>query len=237
MMNFKLSGSTFAPHANKLYEKTSIINVDDKERIISAAAGTALYVLSVSRKKSWLNKLIRYGGLYLLYRGISGNCPVRATINEDNIVQHASAINIRITMSVNAPRKFVYDAWRNLENLPHFLKHIKKIDVIDDIHSHWVFKTPGKIPSIKWDAEIIDQEDARELSWRSLPGSMVETIGKINFADTLNGTQLSILISYRPPAGFIGSSIANLFNPALKRIVQDDILKFKKYIERKAKNI
>ena len=88
MLNFKLSGNTFSPQANKLYEKTNVINVGDKERILSAAAGTALYIISVSRKKSVLNKLIRMGGLYLLYRGVSGNCPLRASISQNEVEQH-----------------------------------------------------------------------------------------------------------------------------------------------------
>ena len=128
----------------------------------------------------------------------------------------------------------VYDTWRNLEKLPRFLKHIKKIKVEDEIHSHWVLKTPGRIPSVEWDAEIIDQEDSRELSWRSLPGSMIETAGKINFADTLGGTELIILVTYRPPAGYIGSAIAHLLNSNFENIVQQDLLSFKKYIENKA---
>lgn len=237
MLNFKLSGNTFAPQAGKLYEKTNIINVGKAERILSTAAGTALYVLSVSRKKSKLNAAIRYGGLYLLYRGISGNCPIKASINKNAIEQHTSAINIRTTITVNAPRQFVYDTWRNLENLPHFLKHIKKVTVTDDIHSHWVLKTPGRIPSVEWDAEIIDQEDGRELSWRSLPGSMIETAGKINFADTLGATQVFIMITYRPPAGYIGSAIAKFLNPSLQRFIEDDIVKFKNYVERKQPSV
>jgi len=234
MLNFKLSGNTFSPQANKLYEKTNVINVGDKERILSAAAGTALYIISVSRKKSVLNKLIRMGGLYLLYRGVSGNCPLRASISQNEVEQHSPAVNIRTSLIVNAPRKLVYDTWRDLEKLPHFLKHIKSIKAEDDIHSHWVLKTPGRIPSVAWNAEIIDQEDERELSWRSLPGSMIETAGKITFADTLNGTQLDITISYRPPAGYIGSTIGNFLNPSLKKYVEDDILNFKNYIEKKS---
>jgi len=233
MLNFKLSGNTFAPQANKLYEKTNIINVSDIERVLSTAAGTFLYVLSVSRKKSKLNALIRYGGLYMLYRGISGNCPIRASISKNEVEQHTPAVNIRTSLTINASRKFVYDTWRDLENLPHFLKHIKKIEVTDDIHSHWIMKTPGKLPSVEWNAEIIDQEDARELSWRSLPGSMIETAGKINFADTLDATQVFITISYRPPAGYIGSAIAKFLNSTLRKIIEDDIVKFKTYVEEK----
>ena len=237
MLNFKLSGNTFAPQANKLYQKTNIINVSDVERVLSTAAGTFLYVLSVSRKKSKLNALIRYGRLYMLYRGISGNCPIRASISKNEVEQHTPAVNIRTSLTINASRKFVYDTWRDLENLPHFLKHIKKIEVTDDIHSHWVMKTPGKLPSVEWNAEIIDQEDARELSWRSLPGSMIETAGKINFADTLDATQVFITISYRPPVGYIGSAIAKFLNSTLRKIIEDDIVKFKAYVEEKQPKI
>ena len=64
---------------------------------------------------------------------------------------------------------------------------------------------------------------------------MIETAGKINFADTARfATQIDLLFHYRPPAGFIGSAIAKFLNPTLKRYVEDDILKFKNYIEKKA---
>lgn len=231
MLNFKLSGNTFAPHAGKLYERSNIINVGKAERILSAAAGVSLYTLSL-RKKSKLNTLIRFGGLYLLYRGLSGNCLIRASLSREELQQHTTAMNVRISLTVNAPRKFVYDAWRDFEKLPRFLHHIKKIKVNDEIHSQWILNTPGKMPTIKWEAEIIDQEDGRELSWRSLPGSMIETIGKINFADTLDGTSLTIIISYRPPAGYIGSALANVLNPSLKNLIEDDICKFKTHAER-----
>jgi uncharacterized membrane protein len=171
-----------------------------------------------------------------LYRGISGNCPVSAMIQKNEIEEHTPSVNIRTSLIVNAPRKGVYDAWRNLERLPRFLKHIKKINVIDAIHSHWILKTPGRIPAIEWDAEIIEQEDGRELSWRSLPGSNIETAGKINFADTTGGTELIVLITYRPPAGYIGSAIARLMNSTFKNMVEQDVMSFKTYIESKTKD-
>ena len=62
---------------------------------------------------------------------------------------------------------------------------------------------------------------------------MIETAGKINFADTLNATQVFIMITYRPPAGYIGSAIAKFLNPSLQRLIEDDIVKFKNYVERK----
>ena len=233
-MNFKLSGRTFQPHAKKLYEKTNVINVSERGRIISATAGTLLYVTSLSLKRNKIGNVLRYGALYLIYRGLSGNCPISAAIKKDSIQKHLPAINVRTAFNINAPRKMVYDAWRDFEKLSHFLKHIKKIKVVDDMHSHWVLNTPGKFPVVEWDAEIIEQVSERELSWRSLPGSMIETAGKLNFSDIGNSTQVNVLITYRPPAGYIGSIIAKYINPTFKKYVEEDILKFKNYIEKEA---
>lgn len=235
MYNFKLSGNAFEPRATKLYESSNIINVGKAGRIASLGAGVVLYSLSAKGKQNLLKKIIRYGGLYCLYRGISGNCVVSALLQKDSELQkHSPAVNIRTCFIVRAPRKLAYDSWRNFERLPRFLKHVKKIKVIDEIHSRWTLKTPGRVPAVEWNAELIDQEEARELSWRSLPGSKIETAGKINFADTTGGTEVNITISYRPPAGYIGSMVARLVNPTLRKMVEEDLSNFKQYIEAKA---
>jgi uncharacterized membrane protein len=90
------------------------------------------------------------------------------------------------------------------------------------------------MPKVEWRAEIIDQEENRELSWRSLPGSKIETAGKINFADTYGGTEVTVLISYRPPAGYIGAAVASFVNPSLKKLIEQDLANFKRYIEAKS---
>lgn len=234
MYNFKLSGNAFEPRATKFYESTNVINVGKVERIVSLAAGAFLYSFSASGKQNLPKRLLRYASIYCLYRGISGNCPVSTLIKEEEYQMHAPAVNIRTCFIVRAPRKLAYNSWRNLEKLPRFLKHIQKIKVVDEMHSRWILETPGRIPSIEWIAEIIDQEEGRELSWRSLPGSKIETAGKINFADTTGGTEITVLITYRPPAGYIGSAVAGFINPTLKKIVEQDLYNFKKYIEAKA---
>lgn len=235
MHNFKLSGNAFEPRATKLYESSNVINVGKTGRIASLAAGAFLYSMSVSGKQNIIKKALRYGGVYFLYRGVSGNCPVMAFVQKDELKIHSPAVNIRTCFIVRAPRKLAYDSWRKLERLPRFLKHIKKIKVHDELHSQWILKTSGKMPSVEWNAEIIDQEEGRELSWRSLPGSKIETAGKINFADTYGGgTEVTVLITYRPPAGYIGGAVASFVNPSLKRMIEQDLANFKRHIEAKA---
>ena len=47
------------------------------------------------------------------------------------------------------------------------------------------------------------------------------------------GTELEVVISYHPPAGEIGAGIAKLLNPVFERIVREDVMNFKDYIETK----
>jgi uncharacterized membrane protein len=234
MHNYKLSGNAFEPRATKIYESSNVINVGKAERIASLVVGAVLYSYSAKGKQNVLKKALRYGGIYFLYRGISGNCVVSALIKQDEYQMHSRAVNIRTCFIVRAPKNLVYESWRNLEKLPRFLKHIKKIKVQDELHSRWILKTPGRVPAVEWNAEIIDQEEGRELSWRSLPGSKIETAGKINFSDTTGGTEVNVTISYRPPAGYIGAAAATVINPWLRKMVEEDLYRFKKYIEAKA---
>jgi uncharacterized membrane protein len=41
------------------------------------------------------------------------------------------------------------------------------------------------------------------------------------------------MITYRPPAGNIGTSVARLFNPMFEKMVKEDVTNFKQFIELK----
>ncbi len=41
------------------------------------------------------------------------------------------------------------------------------------------------------------------------------------------------MITYRPPAGNIGSQVARLFNPLFEKMVKEDVTNFKQFIELK----
>ena len=208
---------------------TNVINVNSRERIVSVAVGA--FLLARLLKKGGLMKAL-VGG-YLVYRGASGNCPVYGQIQRSRYTDKAESVNIRTTLIVNKPRHEVYDFWRKLENLPLFMSHLKTVKEIDETKSHWEANVPGNVTTINWDAEIVKEEEGRMISWRSLPGATVENAGKVDFQDALGrqGTELRIVISYRPPAGKVGSGIAWLLNPMFKKMIRNDVKNFKQYIE------
>ena len=135
---------------------------------------------------------------------------------------------------VNKPKEEVYEFWRKLENLPLFMKHLVSVTEIDSKRSHWEAKIPEGNPiSLKWDAEIMKEDPGRLLSWRSLPGSTIDNAGKVEFRDALGnqGTELNVMITYRPPAGNIGSGIGKLLNPLFEKVVRADVNNFKSFID------
>ncbi|WP_126243763.1 SRPBCC family protein [Chitinophaga rhizosphaerae] len=221
------------PRAGTLYEKSTVINVSKTGRMLSSAAGASLIYLALSGMKRSpvknIGKLL-VGG-YLLYRGLSGNCPITAAIDDEQRPKHARAVNIRTSLIVERPRGEVYAYWRQLSNLPLFMAHLDDVEVLDTRLSHWTIKLAGNM-KLEWDAEITEDKPGEELAWRSLEGAEIANAGKVRFRDTENGgTEILVTFTYRPPAGFMGAGLARLMNPAFAQLVRHDIIRFKQHLE------
>lgn len=216
---------------------SNVVNVDNNERILSAAVGAFLLSSGVGNLfSSPLSGLVKTAlGGYLLYRGASGHCPVYSSMGKTKNVSHTSAINIRTSLVVNKPKDEVYAFWRKLENLPLFMKHLASVTEIDSKHSHWEAVIPGNIGKIKWNAEIVKEEPGYLIGWQSIPNSMINNAGKVMFHDAMGGqgTELEVVISYHPPAGELGSGAAKLLNPVFEKLIRQDVMNFKEYIETK----
>ncbi|HEY9534315.1 MAG TPA: SRPBCC family protein [Mucilaginibacter sp.] len=209
------------------------INLNWPERYISIATGVKLTFSGLGNLfSSPLTSILKLGaGGYLLNRGISGHCAIYSKIGKNT--QEPVNINIRSAFTINKPRQSVYNFWRQLDNLPLFMNHLESVELIDDIRSHWVMKLPTGVGTISWDAEIVADKPGEMIGWSSLPDSVIDNAGKVFFRDALDGkgTLVDVLITYQPPAGGVGASIANLLNPYFKNIVDNDVRNFKQYMD------
>lgn len=228
-------------HADNEFQPThgtsGVVNVGQTERLVSTALGAFLLSSGLNNMfKHPLNGLVKtaIGGL-LLYRGASGHCPLYSGIGKTNNVSHTQATNIRTNLIVNKPRNEVYAFWRKLENLPLFMKHLAAVTEIDSKHSHWEATLPAGIGKIKWNAEIVKEEEGHMIGWQSIPNSTINNAGKVVFNDALGGqgTELEVVISYHAPAGELGAGIARALNPVFERMIRTDVMNFKEYIETK----
>ncbi len=208
------------------------INLNWPERYVSIAAGVKLSLSGLKHIfSSPFSSLLKLGaGGYLLNRGVSGHCELYSQIGKTST--DPININIKSSFTVNKPKDYIYDFWRRLDNLPKFMNHLESVDVLDSERSHWVLKLPAGSAKISWDAEIVTDVPGELIGWSSLPGSAIDNAGKVRFRDTIDGgTLVDLVISYRPPAGGFGASVAHVLNPVFKNMINADVQNFKQYMD------
>jgi len=64
------------------------------------------------------------------------------------------------TILINRPPAELYRYWRDLQNLPRFMKNLESVELITDKRSRWTAKGPAGA-RVKWDAEIIEDRPSR----------------------------------------------------------------------------
>lgn len=211
------------------------LNVGPTERIVSAIAGGVLIATGIIniKKRPAVGIASALTGSSLLFRGSTGYCFVNEAVGRDTSTQTPTAISIKETVTINRDRYDVYDAWRGLENLPLFMQHLQSVKEVTNTRSHWVAQVPKGLGTIEWDANIVREEPGEVLSWKSIPGAMVDNAGEVVFKDAPGnrGTELHAIISYIPPAGDVGKLAAKLLNNAFDRLVREDMRRFKRMIE------
>ncbi len=221
-------------HASSVPPATgsSRINVGTGERIASVVGGTALGVYAATNFNTVGGKIAGIASILLLKRGTTGYCEVNNAVGRNTAHRKAQAMEVRATHTINKSRDEVFAFWRNFQNLPTFMKHIEKVEVLDDVRSKWTATLPGGLGSITWEAVIDDEEQNTYISWSSLPGSAIDNAGEVRFSDASDGaTIMHAEISYRLPAGDAGSVAGKLFNPIVEKMIKQDIKRFKSLLE------
>lgn len=209
-------------------------NLGKFERIVSAAGGVYLMYDSLKNKRS----IAEIGAAaFMIFRGVSGYCPLSDAAQKvlhkgDTSADSRSNINIHSRLIVGRPVDEVYAFWRKLSNLPLFMKHLDSVEEFDNGQSEWKAKFAGGIASVSWKAEIVKEEQNRFIGWRSLAGSTIHNVGKVEFKDAGElGTLIHVTISYKPPMGGAGEEVAKWLTPTLEKMVKNDVMGFKRFME------
>lgn len=213
------------------------LDAHDFEHIASLVAGTLL-VFTGWRRGGPIGALLKLGGAACLYRGQQGYGRLYKAIGVE-LPRKPSGIgdyNVRVDASVDIaqPPRELYRIWRNFENLPIFMTHLKEVKELDDNRSLWTAKAPLGT-TISWEAEIINDIPDQLIAWQSLEGSGVDNAGSVTFEDNGNGgTRLKVVLRYDPPADALGQKIAEIFGQDAQKQIDDSLAKFKGYMEIKA---
>ena len=206
-----------------------LTNVGDMERVGSALAGAAMLVAGLTRG-TLAGRGMALAGVGLVARGFTGRCPMYEAMGREG-VSSRHPVRVVEQMVVGIPPRQAYDAWRDLERLPRFMKHVKSVAVANDT-SHWVAEFSG-LPQVEWDAVLVRDEPGKVISWRSKDDAQpIENAGSVTFFDLgARGTGLRVEIGYYPPAGALGRTVARLFGPVTEQQVREDVRRFKSLLE------
>lgn len=144
----------------------------------------------------------------------------------------SQSIKVEKTVTINKPAAELYHFWRDFENLPRFMKHLKDVKVQDNKRSHWITSAPLGA-TVEWDATITEDRENELIAWASVEGADVDNSGFIRFqpAPQDSGTEVKVVTQYNPPAGAIGAAIAKLFGEEPKQQIGDDLRRFKMLME------
>jgi uncharacterized membrane protein len=136
------------------------------------------------------------------------------------------------TVSINRPRRELYEFWRDFHHLPMFMHNIVRIDVMDAVNSHWVVAAPaGNV--VEWNSIITEDVPGESIAWESSPGADVRNSGRVEFKDQRGGrgTAVTATILYQPPAGAVGKWSAKLFQEEPRIQARRDLRRFKQLME------
>ncbi|HLO28330.1 MAG TPA: SRPBCC family protein [Anaerolineales bacterium] len=194
-------------------------------RLLSSVGGSLLTLYGLTRS-GVAKPVLSTAGLVLTTRGLT-NLDTRSFLG---LGMGENGIRVNKSINIFAPIDEVYRFWRNFENFPRFMDHVKEISVQDDI-STW--KVAGPADSTYQFQSHITQDIPNELiAWETLPDSEVHSAGFVRFVENRDGsTRVSVQMSYVPPVGALGHAVAQIFGVDPRQAMHDDLMRLKSLLE------
>ncbi len=232
----------------EVQQNTQSHSVGDRERLVSGLIGGGMILHSLGSRFSGAGAIEALIGAALVHRSLTGRCPTYDMLglnthdhtDTSSIGRHKvrsnRAVKVEQSVMVERPVTDLYAFWRQLDNLPTIMSHVRSVQPLDDRRSHWIVKTIPGAPTIEWDAEIINEIRNERIAWETLRGSTIEHAGSVQFkpADDERRTMVTVTLQYDPPAGPIGAAIASLLGQDPARKIAEDLERFKQKMESQA---
>ena len=216
-----LHGPTLGQVANDALASWKRDNWSPAQRALAGAFGMALATIGYFRGGVKGFGMCAMGGAIL----------ARATANENlGTILKGKGIYIEKTIHIDAPVEQVFAYWRNLENFPQWMSHVREIRYVGGDRFHWVVDGPAGKP-VEWESELLNVSENREMTWRAVEGSDVDHTGRVRFEPAETGSRVHVQLKYAPPGGVIGHVVAKAFGVDPKSEMDADLLRLKSMIE------
>ncbi|RSB44614.1 SRPBCC family protein [Brevundimonas sp. 357] len=155
-----------------------------------------------------------------------------AAFRDSDLHQGDHAADSLRAVLIRRPRSALYGYWRDLSNLPAFSETVKSVEVLDFTHSRWIVEGPGG-KDVELTSVVTEDQADRRIAWSSTEGSDVDHEGWIEFRDNPfgRGTEVRLFISYDPPGGVVGKTIAKVMQREPRLQARRELRRFKQLME------
>jgi uncharacterized membrane protein len=180
------------------------------------------------------------GAGMFLKRGVTGHCNLYQAIDVNTavsgrlgeILPKGAGVSVEESVLIDRPASELYAFWRDLRNLPRIMRHLQRVDVVDERKSRWVAEGPaGHL--VEWEAEITHDRPNELIAWHTTGNAEVPSEGSVRFrpASGHRGTIVEVMLQYHPPGGKLAATIARLFHREPAQEIREDLHQFKARME------
>ena len=194
-------------------------------RLLSSVGGSLLTLYGLTRR-GVAKPVLSTAGMVLTARGLT-NLDTRSILG---LSSGENGIRVNKAINIFAPIDEVYQFWRNFENFPLFMNHVKQITTRGDV-SDW--KVAGPVGStVDFQSRVIQDSPNDTIAWETLPDSQIRSAGFVRFDENRDGsTRVTVQMNYLPPAGVAGHAVAQLFGVDPRQAMHDDLIRLKTLLE------
>jgi uncharacterized membrane protein len=194
-------------------------------RLLSSVGGSLLTLYGLTRR-GVAKPVLSTAGLVLTARGVT-NMDTRSLLG---LSSGENGIRVNKAINIFAPIDEIYQFWRNFENFPLFMNHVKEITTEGDV-SNW--KVAGPVGStVEFQSRVTQDIPNDMIAWETLPDSQVRSVGFVRFDENRDGsTRVTVQMSYLPPAGVAGHAVAQLFGVDPRQAMHEDLIRLKTLLE------
>ena len=194
-------------------------------RLLSSVGGSLLTLYGLTRR-GVAKPVLSTAGMVLTARGLT-NLDTRSLLGMSS---GENGIRVNKAINIFAPIDEVYQFWRNFENFPLFMNHVKEITTRGEV-SNW--KVAGPVGSTAEFQSRVTQDSPNDMiAWETLPDSQVRSAGFVRFDQNRDGsTRVTVQMNYLPPAGVAGHAVAQLFGVDPRQAMHEDLIRLKTLLE------
>jgi uncharacterized membrane protein len=194
-------------------------------RLLSSVGGSLLTLYGLTRR-GVAKPVLSTAGMVLTARGLT-NLDTRSILG---LSSGENGIRVNKAINIFAPIDEVYQFWRNFENFPLFMNHVKQITTQGEV-SNW--KVAGPVGStVEFQSRVTQDIPNDMIAWETLPDSQVRSAGFVRFDQNRDGsTRVTVQMNYLPPAGVAGHAVAQLFGVDPRQAMHDDLIRLKTLLE------